>query len=384
MMKKGQNYRFPFDLQHNKYYVVLSGGALDQGGSMTKYKSKLKENRLFVTAKISKENEINIHETEFLSKNYIRGILSPKLKGKRRLVYSGPSATPLFSYLTRPITKHEFFLITEQLIDVARRVRKKKLFPNKIVFDMTCIFINEATKELQFLYLPLSTVSAAPDMTAFLRNLTYSVTPAAERDTEYLSRFLFFLNGMQEYEAARIEQFIGSEDRTVIDIIKKPNCQESEKITDKPFDGHEINVDDDEGTAQLIEEDDGTVRLEEEDDTTGLLTEEDDDATGLLDAPPINYPSLYRVLTDENISINKPVFRLGKEKSYVDYFVQNNNAVSRSHADIITRGTKYYIIDLNSKNRTWVNGQFIPPQYEIEIFNNDRIKLANEEFIFTV
>lgn len=353
---------------------------------MTKYKCKIKDNRLLVTAKISKEYEINLHETEFLSRNYIRGILVPKLKGRRKLVYSGPSATPLLAYLMKPITKHEFFLITEQLVDVARRVNKKKLFPNKIVFDMTRIFINEATKELQFLYLPLSTISAAPDMIAFLRNLTYSVNPAAERDTEYLSRFLFFLNGMQGYDPAKIEKFIGSEDRNVINIVKKPSGQESGKITDKPFDGHTVNdIADDEGTAQLIEDDDdGTMPLADDDEATGLLSDEEDEATGLLAAFPINYPSLYRVLTDEKISINKPVFRIGKEKSYVDYFVQNNNAVSRSHADIITRGTKYYIIDLNSKNKTWVNGLVIPAQYEIEIFNNDRIKLANEEFVFTV
>ena len=96
----------------------------------------------------------------------------------------------------------------------------------------------------------------------------------------------------------------------------------------------------------------------------------------------VHFPTLYRVLTDEKISVNKPVFRLGKEKSYVDYFVTNNIAVSRSHADIITRGSKYFVRDLNSKNHTYINEQMIPIQVEVEIHNGDRLKLGNEEFVF--
>jgi pSer/pThr/pTyr-binding forkhead associated (FHA) protein len=96
----------------------------------------------------------------------------------------------------------------------------------------------------------------------------------------------------------------------------------------------------------------------------------------------VHYPALLRVLTNETISVNKPVFRLGKERSYVDYFVTNNNAVSRSHADIITRGRKYFVIDLNSKNHTYINDQIIAVHCETEIRNGDRLKLGNEEFIF--
>ena len=78
------------------------------------------------------------------------------------------------------------------------------------------------------------------------------------------------------------------------------------------------------------------------------------------------------------------MFRLGKEKSYVDYFVNNNIAVSRSHADIITRGNRSYIKDLNSKNHTYINDREVPVHYEVEINDGDRLKLGNEEFVFRV
>ena len=124
---------------------------------------------------------------------------------------------------------------------------------------------------------------------------------------------------------------------------------------------------------------------------TGLLHEEPaanfgyeefEERTFALKGSRAVYPTLLRVRTGETILVNKPVFRLGKERSYVDYFVSSNDAVSRSHADIITRGQKYYIKDLNSTNRTYINNKPIVADCEMEIVNNDRIKLGNEEFVF--
>lgn len=373
---------------------------------MTKYKAKVKDNHLLVTAKISKDSEINLSEIEYLSKTFIRGILKPEKKSNKKICFSGPVSVSLRVHLAKPIAKFEFFLIVAQILDIPRRIKKKNLYVNKIVYDLNHIFINETTKELQFIYLPLSTVSSGIDILEFLRDFTYQVTPAAERDNDYLSRFLFFLNSMQKFDVERIESYIKKEDRAAFDTIRKQDVSNSGYMTDKPKDFYDHyekkkrTENDDEATGLLEDEDTGLLEdeatglLEDEntglleDDATGLLVDEnetaliDDEGTGLLDETQVHYPTLHRVLTDEKIIINKPVFRIGKEKSYVDYFVSNNNAVSRSHADIITRGTRFFIIDLNSKNRTYVNDQAIPVHFEIEIFNNDRIKLANEEFLF--
>jgi hypothetical protein len=170
-------------------------------------------------------------------------------------------------------------------------------------------------------------------------------------------------------------------------------------MTDKPqhYYAHYNGAGDSDESTDLLDEDeetglleeDGTDYLEDEEET-GLLEEEtglldEDDGTALLiEEQEVHFPSLFRLLTEETISVNKPVFRLGKERSYVDYFVTNNNAVSRSHADIITRGNKYFVIDLNSKNHTYINDQMLPVQVEMEICDGDRLKLGNEEFIFNV
>ena len=93
-------------------------------------------------------------------------------------------------------------------------------------------------------------------------------------------------------------------------------------------------------------------------------------------------PYLIRKRTGEKASVNKPMFRIGKEKSYADFFIGDNTAISRSHAYILAQGNRYYIVDTNSKNHTFVNGQMIQSNTEVEIVDGARICLANEEFEF--
>ena len=93
-------------------------------------------------------------------------------------------------------------------------------------------------------------------------------------------------------------------------------------------------------------------------------------------------PMLIRAKNNERILIDKPIFRIGKERSYVDLFIGDNSAISRSHANIITRDGAYYIMDTNSTNHTYVNGSMIQSNTEVKLEHGYMVRLANEEFEF--
>lgn len=95
-----------------------------------------------------------------------------------------------------------------------------------------------------------------------------------------------------------------------------------------------------------------------------------------------NYPYLMRLKNNERINIDRPVFKLGKEKSSVDYFISDNQAISRNHATLINRNGTYFLIDNNSTNATYVNGKKIDGNMEVELRDGDAVTLANEEFNF--
>lgn len=103
--------------------------------------------------------------------------------------------------------------------------------------------------------------------------------------------------------------------------------------------------------------------------------------TSVLGGVQVN-GTLIRKKNNETIHISKQLFRIGKERAKVDYCVPDNNSISRVHAHIINKGGAFYIVDQNSTNFTFVNGNKIGPNQEVMLNSGDRIKISDEEFEF--
>lgn len=91
---------------------------------------------------------------------------------------------------------------------------------------------------------------------------------------------------------------------------------------------------------------------------------------------------LVRKKNNEQILVDKDIFKIGKQQGYVDYLIRDNAAISRSHANIVKRDNQYYVVDTNSTNHVYVNGQEIASNEEVFINSGAIIRLANEEFEF--
>lgn len=114
------------------------------------------------------------------------------------------------------------------------------------------------------------------------------------------------------------------------------------------------------GTVVLIPEKEGTTLLEQ------------------------HTPYLVYLRTKEKIQVRGPVFKIGKERTQVDYTIVGNSAVSRSHAKITVRGSEYLLEDTNSKNFTYLNGMKLTSGVPVRIKSGDKLTFANEEFEFTI
>lgn len=117
-------------------------------------------------------------------------------------------------------------------------------------------------------------------------------------------------------------------------------------------------------------------------ETTVLSSEMTNGETSVLSSLQEVKPYLLRKKTGEKVTIEGPVFKIGKEHNYVDYFIADNSAISRSHANIVVKGNDYFIVDTNSKNHTYVNGRMIQSNVETPLTHGSMVKLANEEFEF--
>lgn len=259
---------------------------------MARYKVKGKDCQLKVKVKLSFKEEIDERQLDFFSSKYIRGLLKVQAKKKNCIEFYGPIGISLFDRLKKPISKYDFFFIMEQVIDITQKVNLNSLILRNVVWDIHYVFINETTKELQFIYLPLTNDKKEADVLRFMEQIIYASKTMEEADTEYISRYVYFLKSLTSYEAEKIEKYIFSEDRSVVNTIKRHNVGQSGFITDKPqhyYEHYGRGNADEEATGLLADED------------TGLLNNYDEEATGLLDTQceQIHYASMYRLLTNE-------------------------------------------------------------------------------------
>lgn len=268
-----------------------------------KAKVKIKNNKLCVRVKVSSEELISSRELDIMNIKPVRGLLQPAQIRKNLVEYTGLAGIALSDYLKRTLTEYEFFYFMAQIVTITWKLRNHNLFLNNLILDL---------------------------------------------------RYAEFLRMQNNFEPQAVEEAITKESGGLI----PPNrFSQSSFLTDKPKDYYEHydkKSSEEDSTWILNETSDSSIPEE-----TGLLGEEE---TGLLEAEEQggvsvpqrqHYASLYRTSAGEAIEINKPVFRIGKDKNSVDYFVDNTIVVSRNHADIITRGTRHFIIDQNSKNHTY-------------------------------
>ncbi|WP_286669446.1 DUF6382 domain-containing protein [Thomasclavelia cocleata] len=125
----------------------------------------------------------------------------------------------------------------------------------------------------------------------------------------------------------------------------------------------------------------GTTVLGQNDGTTVLS-----EGTTVLSANQANikYATITRMINNQKMEINKMIFNIGKDEQFNDFVINDNTAVSRKHAEIHYENGKYFILDLNSTNKTIVDGTIVRPGYKLELFSGSRIKIADEDFIFEI
>ena len=371
---------------------------------MSKLKVKFKNSQITVKSKLSKDEQINAREVEILNSKIIRGIMKPTVEGEKKLSYLSPGGIKLEAYLKKGITKNDFFLVIAQILEAVKSIGRNSFNINNLILNMKYVFVNEMTHELHFVYQPIYSSAISSDLAPFLYDVAYSVTLALNEDYKCVNNFIAYLKGLQAVSVINIEKYLLDVYPQIYKQVKRQKYGQSEYLGSFK-NGKDIYYDMDKRRKPDPDYDDPTSLLEGDlDDPTSLLNEGDlDDPTSLLDedeatsllsddeptsllseGPQITYPYLIRKSSFDRTDINKPVFRIGKERSYVDCFVANNNAISRIHADIITKNNSFFVKDENSTNGTYVNGNRLSPNEEVQVFDGDIITFANEEFEFHI
>lgn len=391
---------------------------------MSKLKVKYQDSQVIVTAKLDKNEEINQKEIEIFNSKFIRGLMRPKVLGNKKIEYLAPGNVSLSAHLKMGLTKNDFFLVFAQFVECLKKLEWNGFNINNLLLKTDYIFYNQITKEVQFIYQPIFNSQNENNIFTFIYDLVGKLVPSISEDNSYLNHIVSTVRNMQTISTEILEGYIVKVYPQIYKQVRRAKPGESQSLKptgrtyfEKKYDetGGKIIEKNDDPISELIDSssDNGSFGGYSYDNgstggystidpyesggytpETDILINDgfgegttvlgDNEGTALLMKNGPSFPYIIRLNTYEQVMINKPVFRIGKEKSYVDYFVMNNNAVSRIHADIITKNGQYFIKDNNSTNHTFVNGTMIPVNQTVEIFDGDSLMLANEPFEFHI
>lgn len=408
---------------------------------MSKIVFENKKGKITIINKLTYPETINERVYNAIASEMFEGFLPVSIRQKRketRVECAVSGLVSLTQYFNGIVTKKMFLDVVYEIAQQIKNCEKNMINPNNLDLQNDRIFVDPQTKSVKCIFWPVVNNQRSNPPYIFLKQLPYELNFNSHEDNEYLETYKAFFNGVNPFSVnsfdRMIKKLLGKRDdsghmapsealsgnlgtgakveKREINVKKKneieydPLAEDSDYFNDKKdvrkiehdatyvFCSHcgsrnqmgsnfcskcgtqlqglnaekEPNPRDSNGRGT-------TVLGGDSGGTTVLGYDEPEEPT---------FPKLTRLRTEEVIVVDKPDFRIGTERKHCDLFICDNNYISRSHADIITKDDRYYIIDRNSRNKTYVDGKVIPIEKTVEIFSGTKIRLANEDFIFSI
>lgn len=168
------------------------------------------------------------------------------------------------------------------------------------------------------------------------------------------------------------------------------NVSDIERIKDKYGLTEQVarEVEEDEGEEVAAIETDGELPFKEngkretkknrepEKPKEPLYSEEKTTFLGANDKNPI----LKDLSTGDVYEVTSNPFTIGKSQTC--NLVIADKVVSRHHAEVVQYGDKYFIKDLSSTNGTFINGNKLMADTDVELKDGQEIIFANKKFIY--
>lgn len=339
---------------------------------MSKLKVSIKKSTVTAMMKAGRKERINETELSQLARIKPCGIMHVTKTKKDSVIYTCPANINLTDRLKKAISKYDFFFMIEQIVIMVEDVYNNGLNVNSVRFNMDDVYINEMTKEMYFIYFPIVGGQESADIVGFIENIIYTMTPVINEDTNYISRFMYYVRSFHGFNGNAIEKYISREERAVVNVLKNKAVTMQQTMQQQIV------------QQQIMQQQTMQQVMQGSMDGTTVLSDDSISIQQIQQMQPVNYhfASLTRQVTGEKIELGKPSFVLGKNPEKSDYAVAGNTNISRVHAVITMRNGRYYVMDQNSTNGTFINGRIIKAGQETEILPGDCLMLANEEFIF--
>lgn len=281
--------------------------------------------------------------------------------------YNITATVPLKQYLSGQETRDALWDVLLDVLDVVSDAEEYLLRPSDFVFDDQYVFVSTDDGKPRLVCLPVPHEGLGTDLAGFLRKLASETVggdqcPATEPDDGLTADYQALKDFLERMKRRSADEAEKSEEPPTLRQLEPPEPTEEERH-ETPETGLERAK---RGLKRLLPF--GGFHL------PSLVREPD--------AAASKEPWVVHLRTGHAQPVDHSPFRLGKKKEYVDFVIAENPTVGRSHADILVRNGVCALIDNNSLNGTFLNGERLEPEVEYLLKNRDRFTLSDEEFRF--
>lgn len=397
-----------------------------------KIKKIEKNNMAFLEIKSEKGQVLNPTEVEAITKNKVEGLLPLTVKesGKSfKLIYNITGMKTLNQYLQETwLNKQLFGFLLQNILNMLKTLDANYFQFTSLLLTFGKVKVEPSSRRLYFIYVPIQYYNNEVSLKDFLLKIISVAKFEDGQDLSFVNEYIQILNTGVNFSVFDLEEYINNltNDSSKTKKTKKcPNCGKvldveanfcsvcrysfikqgvSGKIGGSVYDP--LNDKDEEDFGSNYDfgwdiDNDGQYKSSEGLGTTdnigtGVLGDDfDDDFEEDFgdDAEPtvvlnqakkiVQVGFLTRISNNETKEIDQNDYVIGRSLK-CEFSVPDNTAVGRKHAIISYDKDHFYFLDNNSTNRSYINGKVIPQDEKIEIYNNTKITLANEDFIFTI
>lgn len=348
---------------------------------MAKLKVKTtQEQTVEIRASLSLSETFLEAEANAIASGRFSCFLRLKMRRRRSALYVAPASLTLDAYLANGLTRTAFLNIITQTAAAIRAAERAHFNLANLELDTRYTLVNALSGQLYFLYQPIRS-SRQQNRNGFLREVCSRSMFPTEADMDFLRTFEELVSRPRTVTTQELEAYVRSYSgkREPADPVQTgsgvsvpfvvPPFQSPAPIP--PWEMADAPAQ----TPPCPQR--GTLPFRQPDGmqpgTQPLRPEERGQVAELLCRR-----------TGVRTQIAQQVFRIGKSCTAADLCVDDNPTVSRRHAEIRVRDGACFLVDQNSTNHTYVNGEELVPQTECLLTEGCVIRFADEEFIYQI
>lgn len=353
-----------------------------------KYISHNKKNNQIVIEG-NKSQSINLREVHCIAEMTSPAFIKFQIDKESQPVHLSASTRGVISlndYLCGvSITKLLFVNLIQSMLDSISEVERYRFNRELIVYQTDFVFLDIESLSVVLTYIPLSPLSLEGSLKTLLNEFIQKASFDSEEDITYVKDFLKIVNG-NEFSLFVLQEFleyispngnVAKREDYRLQLISCPICR---MTIDKDAVLCEYCGTNLKRNKNLSFFQDTFLQKRGYGNSNRLMINEDDSGRIIVfrAAKQHDY-SIESELDGSVVQINHSPFIIGKMPETFGLQIKND-MVSRKHAQIIQEGNSLYLVDLGSRNGTYINGRRIESGMNELICDKDVISFANVRY----